>query len=72
MTEPIRLDPTALYDDRMLRTYGLRPTALERARKSGELRHTRRGGRVMYAGSWVQEWLTRDEQPASAEMAVSA
>lgn len=72
MTEPIRLDPDALYDDGALTLrLGLRQSALERARKSGELRSTRKGGRVLYTGQWVLDWLTRDEQTADAGMAVA-
>jgi hypothetical protein len=62
MTEPIRLDPDALYDDGVLTlSLGLRQAALERARKTGELRSTRRGGRVLMTGRWIQEWLTADQ-----------
>ena len=70
MIEPVKIDPDALYDDGSIRlSLGLSTSAVERARKRGELRSTRRGGRPLYLGRWIQEWLTRDEQPASAEMA---
>ena len=36
-------------------------TILEKARKSGELRHTRRAGRTLYLGTWILAWLTGDD-----------
>jgi hypothetical protein len=62
MSEPVRIDEQAWYDDAALnRELGLAFSALARARKSGELRFTRRGGFILYLGSWVQIWLTADE-----------
>ena len=62
MTEPVRLDPEAIFDDGALRRMlHLPQSAVDRARKSGELRSTRKGGRVLYLGRWVLDWLTGEE-----------
>jgi hypothetical protein len=62
VSEPYVISPDALYDDAALsKALGIRPGSLDRARKNGELRFTKRGGRVLYLGRWVQDWLTREE-----------
>jgi hypothetical protein len=61
VTTGVVLDPTALYDDGALYcVLGLSAATLARARRTGELRHTRRGRRTLYLGSWVISWLTAD------------
>jgi hypothetical protein len=61
MSGPYTIDAEALYDDATLcRTIGLKINSLDRARKNGELRYTKRGGRVLYLGAWVHDWLTRE------------
>lgn len=58
MTEPVLIDCEALYDDGALRqALGLTPGTLAAARRSGTLRHTRRGKRVFYKGAWILAWL---------------
>ena len=58
---PYTIDASCFYDDAMLRrNLGVRLAALVRARESGELRYTRRGGRILYFGQWVLDWLTSD------------
>ena len=61
MPEPIKLIADAFYDDGDL-TVGLKlsQSALDRGRKSGELRYTKRGGRVLYLGQWVHQWLSAE------------
>lgn len=61
MSEPTRIDTEAFYSDQLAAKVGLSPSAMARARKAGELRFTRRGGRVLYLGAWIYEWLTADE-----------
>lgn len=62
MSTAIRIDPDALYDDDLLSDWlGIHPRALLRARRSGELRFTRRGNRTLYLGKWVLDWLTKEE-----------
>ena len=64
MSGPYTITPEALYDDFALcKSLGLRVGSLEKARKVGELRFTRKGGRVLYLGQWVHDWLTRDAAP---------
>jgi hypothetical protein len=61
VTEPYRIDPGAWYDDDALcKTMGLKPGSLGRNRRAGRLKFTRAGGRVLYLGRWVLEWLTRE------------
>ncbi len=59
MVRPVQIEANALYDDSALKqSLGLYPTAIAKARKRGELRFTKRGGRILYLGRWVQAWLT--------------
>jgi hypothetical protein len=61
MTEPVVIVRGALYDDALLRrALGLTEGTLAAARRSGALRHTRRGTRTLYKGEWVLEWLESD------------
>ncbi len=64
MIAPYTLDPHAWFDDAALvKTLGLKVGSLDKARRSGELKYTRKGGRVLYLGRWVHQWLTHDEAP---------
>lgn len=64
---PFEIDPAAFYDRATLnRDCGFHFTAIERARKSGELRSTRRGGRTLFLGRWVFDWLTAGDPPEEA------
>ena len=59
MAGPCRIDPKAIYDDPAICTLlGLKPDHLAHARRRGELRHSRKGGKTFYIGMWVLEWLT--------------
>jgi hypothetical protein len=61
MTTGFCLNSTAVYDDGALYcAFGLTATSLARARRSGRLRYTRQGNRVLYLGEWVVEWLRSD------------
>jgi hypothetical protein len=68
MIEPVTIDPDAILDDgALLFTLGLRPAAMARARRSGLLRFTRQGRRILYKGAWILEWLDKEaEVPASS------
>jgi hypothetical protein len=58
MTEPVLIEPEALYDDGALRrALGLTPSVLAAARRSGALRFTRQGKRTLYKGAWVLAWI---------------
>jgi hypothetical protein len=57
MQAPFKLDPEAFYSEEQLdRMLGI-PAAIDRARKAGELRHTRKGHGVFFLGQWVRDWL---------------
>ena len=58
MIEPVLIEPKSLLDDGALRqTLGLTPSTLATARRSGALRFTRQGKRILYKGEWVLSWL---------------
>ena len=58
-TDPIRLDPEAIYDTHALRLLlGLSSAALARGRREGTLRYARRGRQTYYIGAWVLAWLS--------------
>ena len=64
MIDPVTIEPEALYDDASLRqSLGLSPTALSSARRSGTLRHIRKGKRTLYKGVWVLAWLESESEP---------
>jgi hypothetical protein len=61
MTGGVSLDPATIYDDGSLYCLlGLSSSTLTRARRSGLLRFTKQGKRILYLGSWVHEWLASD------------
>jgi hypothetical protein len=73
MTRACQLDNDGFYDDDALEsTLGLRAAALARGRRDGSLRFTRRGGRTLYLGRWVTDWLTADGAEDPARKAVAA
>jgi hypothetical protein len=62
MVAGVQLHPHAIYDDGALYCeLGLTAATLARARRSGLLRYTRQGKRVLYLGEWVLEWLGKAE-----------
>ena len=64
-TEPIRIDPDAIYDDgALVLTLGLTHAAIARARRNGRLRYTRNGRRILYRGQWIIDWLESDAHRA--------
>jgi len=68
MPDPISIDPRAVYDDGvLLLRFGFAPGTLVKARRSGQLRFTRKGQRIVYLGEWILDWLNAD----SAEPAVA-
>ena len=61
MIEGFQIDPKAVYDDPALSVaIGVGAESLARARQSGDLRHTRKGRRILYLGQWIMDWLERD------------
>ena len=58
MMTPVRIEPEALYDDgTLLQSIGITSSALAAARRSGALRFTRKGKRILYKGAWLLAWL---------------
>ena len=56
---PVRIEPASWYTDADLRLILRLPgVTLQRARRAGELRHTRRGLVAWHMGVWVIEWLS--------------
>jgi hypothetical protein len=61
MATVISIDPAGIYDDIILcNLLGVSTQTLNRARRSGELRSTRKGQRILYVGQWVLDWLCAD------------
>jgi hypothetical protein len=66
MLHPVSIEPEAVYDDGSLRqTFGLTDSTLSAARRSGSLRFTRQGKRVLYLGKWITSWLESQAAPQS-------
>lgn len=62
MRQPVQIQSGLFYDFESLNAVlGLKRGAVERARRDGDLRSTRRGGRVLFLGQWVIDWLTAGE-----------
>lgn len=58
MVVAAKIERDSYYDDEALRrTFGLRRGAVERSRRGGTLRFTREGGRILYRGDWLEDWL---------------
>jgi hypothetical protein len=57
--QPVKIDAECWYTDPDLRIVLRVPGAtLQRARRAGELRHTRRGNTTWHRGEWVIAWLS--------------
>lgn len=55
------IEPGGIYHDGdLVLGLGLTFAALAQARRSGELRFTRKGRRVLYRGDWLIEWIERN------------
>ncbi len=63
MQDTFVLEPDGLYNDGSLYlALGLTPATLAHARRSGELRFTRKGKRTLYLGQWVLDWIKADSR----------
>ena len=61
MQQQVSIAPDGIYDDGALYlALGLTPATLSQARRSGELRFTRKGKRTLYLGQWVLDWIKAD------------
>jgi hypothetical protein len=68
-TQPILIDPDAYYHAGAIAlALDVPLSALDRARRHGELRYVRRGNRILIRGDWVIDWLTpRESEVAHAD-----
>ena len=61
MENSFLIEPDGIYDDGSLHlALGVTPATLARARRSGELRFSRKGKRTFYLGKWVLDWIQAD------------
>ena len=62
------IDPAGIYDEGSLcLALGVTPNALACARRSGQLRFTRKGRRVLFVGQWVIDWLRAEDREEAVE-----
>jgi hypothetical protein len=55
------IHPTGIYaTDDLCAMLDVSPATLSEARRSGALRSTRKGRRIIYLGEWVLAWLAAD------------
>jgi hypothetical protein len=67
MATAIQIDPTGIYDDTLLyAVLEVSAATLTKARRSGRLRYSRQGKRVLYLGAWILAWLEADAQQGAA------
>lgn len=60
MVSPQPIHPDALYDNAtLLLSLGIGEGTLARARRAEGLRFARCGGRLVYLGRWILDWLER-------------
>jgi len=63
MVGTTEIKPQALYDGAALQAdIGLPAAAVRRARKSGKLRYTRQGKKLLYLGQWVLDFLAAESK----------
>jgi hypothetical protein len=61
MQQQVSIAPNGVYDDGALyMALGLTSATLAQARRSGNLRFSRKGKRTFYLGEWVLDWLKAD------------
>ena len=63
MQKAVSIEPSALYDGGTLRRIaGLGTATLTNARRSGRLRFTKQGNRILYLGQWILDYLEADSR----------
>jgi hypothetical protein len=66
MPDTITIDPLAVYTgDQLSAMLDVSEGTLAEARRSGVLRATKKGRRVLFLGKWVLSWLEADGQEAA-------
>lgn len=64
MLEVFTIDDAAVYRDRdLMMGLGVSPSAIDGARKRGELRSRKIGCKTVYLGRWVRDWIERSATP---------
>ena len=62
MVKAFSIEPDLIYDDGpLVLDLGMSGGGWRRPDADGELRYTRKGGRVLYLGRWILDWLEKDE-----------
>lgn len=65
MHKPFQIHPDGIYDDgTLVLNLGVSSSTLLQARRTGRLRFSRKGKRILYLGRWILEWL--EAEPLSA------
>ena len=73
MVEGFSIDTCAVYDDSSLQMcLGISVDSLAGARKSGDLKFSRKGRRILYLGQWILDWLEADAETASVRLSKEA
>ncbi len=68
MHKPVSIEPSHLYDDGVLQlAAGIAPGTLSKARRSGRLRFTKQGNRVLYLGRWILDWLEAESRQGAGD-----
>jgi hypothetical protein len=75
--EPTRINADAVYTDvTASMALGISLSALDKGRRDGSLRFSRRAGKVLFLGSWLLQWIeageVRADRPEIASVAVGA
>ncbi len=64
MADPITIDPESYYHaGDIALALDVPQATLDRARRSGRLRYTRQGRRVLLRGQWILDWLAAGAEP---------
>jgi hypothetical protein len=64
MPDTITIHQTGIYTtDDLCEMLDVSPQTMADARRSGTLRATRKGRRLIYLGEWVLAWLRRESEP---------
>jgi hypothetical protein len=67
MPDTVTINPLSVYTSEQLSTMlDASEATLAEARRSGALRATRKGRRVLYLGEWVLDWLRAEPAQEAA------
>jgi hypothetical protein len=61
MANTLVLDPNTIYDEGAVSlALDISLATLDRARREGQLRYTRKGRRIFFRGQWFLDWFEAD------------